>query len=109
MKIIEVENNKYEIIKDYKNGFDEEDFISHYTDYFEDYDYVVGDIAYSKLRLKGKGIQNVSNKKYGDMYVILNVIIPEKISREQKRIFESLDNNELEKHDAFKKYKNYLK
>ena len=61
-----------------------------------------------KLRLKGKGIQNVSNKRYGDMYVILNVIIPEKISREQKRIFESLDNNELEKHDAFKKYKNYL-
>ena len=43
------------------------------------------------------------------MYVILNVIIPEKISREQKRIFESLDNNELEKHDAFKKYKSYLK
>ena len=24
-------------------------------------------------------------------------------------IFESLDNNELEKHDAFKKYRNYLK
>ena len=54
-------------------------------------------------------MQNVSNKRYGDMYVILNVIIPEKLSREQKRIFESLDNNELEKHDAFKKYKNYLK
>ena len=61
MKIIEVENNKYEIIKDYKNGFDEEDFISHYTDYFEDYDYVVGDIAYSKLRLKG--FYNPNNKK----------------------------------------------
>ena len=27
MKIIEVENNKYEIIKDYKNGFDEEDLL----------------------------------------------------------------------------------
>ena len=44
MKIIEVENNKYEIIKDYKNGFDEEEFINHYTDFFEDYDYIVGDI-----------------------------------------------------------------
>ena len=43
MKIIEVENNKYEIIKDYKNGFDEEEFINHYTDFFEDYDYIVGD------------------------------------------------------------------
>ena len=30
MKIIEVENNKYEIIKDYKNGFDEEEFINHF-------------------------------------------------------------------------------
>ena len=68
MKIIEVENNKYEIIKDYKNGFDEEDFISHYTDYFEDYDYVVGDIAYSKLRLKGFYESNNKNcKKYNDI------------------------------------------
>ena len=35
MKIIEVENNKYEIIKDYKNGFDEEEFVNHYTDFFD--------------------------------------------------------------------------
>ena len=61
MKIIEVENNKYEIIKDYKNGFDEEEFINHYTDFFEDYDYLVGDIAYSKLRLKG--FYDEKNKK----------------------------------------------
>ena len=49
----EVEKNKYEILKDYKNGFDLDDFISHYTDFYEDYDYIVGDIAYNKLRLKG--------------------------------------------------------
>ena len=53
MKTVEIEDRKYEIIKDYKNGFDKEDFISHYTDYFYDYDYIVGDIAYGKLRLKG--------------------------------------------------------
>lgn len=43
MKTIEVEKNKYEILKDYKNGFDLDDFISHYTDFYEDYDYIVGD------------------------------------------------------------------
>ena len=53
MKNIEIENNKYEIIKDYKNGFDKEEFISKCTDYFYDFDYVVGDWAYDKLRLKG--------------------------------------------------------
>lgn len=61
MKIIEVENKKYEIIKDYKNAFDKEEFIGHYTDYFHDYDYLVGDIAYGKLRLKG--FYDSKNKK----------------------------------------------
>ena len=61
MKTIEVENNKYELIKDYKNAFDLDEFISHYTDFFEDYDYLLGDIAYSKLRLKG--FYDEKNKK----------------------------------------------
>ncbi len=50
---IEVNNNKYEIIKNYKDAFEKEEFLSKCTDYFYDYDYIVGDIAYSKLRLKG--------------------------------------------------------
>ena len=53
MKFIEVENNKYELINNYKDGFDLNEFTSHYTDFFSDYDYIVGDIAYGKLRLKG--------------------------------------------------------
>ena len=53
MKIIEIEDNKYEIIKDYRNGFDKEQFENKCTDYFYGYDYVVGDWAYDKLRLKG--------------------------------------------------------
>ena len=61
MKVIEVENQKYELIKDYKNGFNLDEFQNSYTDYFEDYDYVVGDIAYSKLRLKG--FYDSQNKK----------------------------------------------
>lgn len=75
MKTVEVENHEYEIIKDYKNAFDKEDFISHYTDYFYDYDYVVGDIAYGKLRLKGfydeKNIKvkPLNNYKNVDKYI----------------------------------------
>ncbi len=51
--IIEVENKKYKLIKDYRDGFDKDMFLEKYTSFFEEYDYIVGDIAYSKLRLKG--------------------------------------------------------
>ena len=51
--MIEVFNRKYKLIKNYNDAFNEEEFLNKVTDYFEDYDYIVGDIAYSKLRLKG--------------------------------------------------------
>ena len=75
MKIVEVEDKKYEILKDYKNAFDNEDFINHYTDYFYDYDYLVGDIAYGKLRLKGfydsknKKVKNINNYNNVNKYL----------------------------------------
>ena len=53
MNLIKIEDKEYEIITNYKNGYDEEAFINRYTDYFCDFDYVVGDWAYGKLRLKG--------------------------------------------------------
>lgn len=65
--IIEIENNKYKLIKDNKGAYDEDMFKERYTSYFENYDYIVGDIAYSKLRLKGfnkKGNNNIN--KYND-------------------------------------------
>ena len=72
---IEVNNNKYEIIKDYKEAFNEEEFISKCTDYFNDYDFIVGDIAYGKLRLKGfydeksKKAKEINNFKNLDKYL----------------------------------------
>ncbi len=75
MQTIEIDNNKYELIKNYKEGFDLEDFTSHYTDFFEDYDYLVGDIAYSKLRLKGfydsknKKAKKINDYKFVDKYI----------------------------------------
>ena len=53
MKIIKVNDIDYELITDYRDGYDEEVFMEKCTDYFNDYDYIVGDWAYNKLRLKG--------------------------------------------------------
>ena len=79
--IIEVENRKYELIKNYKDAFDKEDFMNKYTDYFYDYDYIVGDIAYSKLRLKGfydeknKKASKINNYKNVDNYLKNNCAV----------------------------------
>ncbi len=51
--MIEVEDNKYKILKNYRDAFDKEEFLDRFTNFFSQYDYIVGDIAYSKLRLKG--------------------------------------------------------
>ena len=69
--IIEVENKKYELIKNYKDAFNQEEFINKYTDYFYDYDYLVGDIAYGKLRLKG--FYDAKNKKVNKINNFANV------------------------------------
>lgn len=61
-----------------------------------------------KLRIKGKGVTNVSTKKKGDFYVIANVIIPEKLTRDQKKLFEELNKTSLDNSPEFKKYQKYL-
>ena len=61
-----------------------------------------------KLRLRGKGVTNVSSKKKGDMFVNAKVIIPEKLSREQKKLFEELNKTTLDNNSEFKKYYKYL-
>jgi len=72
MKQIELEDNTYELIKNEKDGYDEEAVKEKYTDYYADYDYIVGDIAYSKLRLKG--FYDPSNKKVTDINNYKNAI-----------------------------------
>lgn len=75
---IEVNNNKYELIKNYKDAFDKEEFLEKCTDYFYDYDYIVGDIAYGKLRLKGfydeksKKVKKINNYKNVSTYLKIN-------------------------------------
>ena len=64
---------------------------------------------YTKLKLKGKGVKNVNTKSYGDMYVVINVIIPTKLTKIQKDLLSKLAETDLENESEFKDYKKSLK
>lgn len=53
MKKIKLNDKDYEILEDYKDGFDMNELSKLSTDYFDEYDYILGDWSYGKLRLKG--------------------------------------------------------
>ncbi|MGM9834304.1 MAG: YutD-like domain-containing protein [Bacilli bacterium] len=53
MKKININGKDYEVIKDIREAIDMEVLPTLVTDYFDDFDYIVGDWAYGKLRLKG--------------------------------------------------------
>lgn len=61
MKIYSFKYN-YQIEDNYKNGFDYEKTKELWTDYFDEYDFILGDWSYNKLRLKGFCEKN--NKKF---------------------------------------------
>ena len=61
-----------------------------------------------KHRLKGKGVEDLHSGSKGNMYVIINVVIPSKIDKKQKKLFEELSNTDL-KTSEFKEIENYLK
>ena len=61
-----------------------------------------------KHRLRGKGISNVNGYGKGDMYVILDVKIPEKLTKEQKKLFQELSKTDLECSKDFKEFRKYL-
>lgn len=63
MKKYTYNNQNYEIIKNYKNGFEDEQIKELITEYFDNYDYIVGDWSYGKLRLKGFCDKNNQNFK----------------------------------------------
>ena len=61
-----------------------------------------------KHRLKGKGVQGVNSILKGDMYVILDVVVPTKLSKEQKKLVEQLAKTDLEDDNRFKMIKKYI-
>ena len=65
MKIVLINDIKYNLITNYKDGYDQEEVEKRMTDYFNDYDYILGDWAYGKLRLKG--FCKKENKLFNDI------------------------------------------
>lgn len=77
-KVIEINGKKYKLIKEYRDGFDKEAVENLLTDYFYEFDYVFGDWAYSKLRLKGfnksdsKNVNKINDIAGLDKYIKTN-------------------------------------
>lgn len=67
-----------------------------------------GSSSGDKHRIKGKGVEDVQTGRNGDMYVILDIHIPKKLSKEQKKLFEQLSKTTLDDSDKFKKIEKYL-
>ncbi len=72
-------------------------------------DIKAGSSTGDKLKLKGKGIKVPNSLRKGDMYVILNVIIPTKLNRKQKKLLEELAETDLDDSAIFKNFKKRLK
>ncbi len=56
------------------------------------------------LRVRGKGMPNVHNGRPGDLYITLNLILPTKLNRTQKDLFNELSKTELDDNEAFKRF-----
>ena len=72
---IKINNHTYEVIKNEKDAIDNEVLEEKITEYYDDFDYIFGDWAYGKLRLKGfndKGNKNfkpINDYKNTDIYI----------------------------------------
>ena len=62
----------------------------------------------TKLKLKGKGIKSVNSRFTGDLYAVINVIIPTKLSKKQKELIKELDDTDLDSESEIRKFKKYL-
>ncbi|MDA3129677.1 YutD family protein [Aliibacillus thermotolerans] len=51
--MVQVQGQRFELVENVRDGWNEDAFIERYSDVLNKYDYVVGDWAYEQLRLKG--------------------------------------------------------
>lgn len=71
MKKLIINEIEYEVIENYNDAIVEEELKEKITDYFDDFDYIVGDWSYGKLRLKG--FYKKDNKKVTKINNIINL------------------------------------
>lgn len=51
--MITINHMNFELMENYRDAFEEEQFVGKYSEVLNKYDYIVGDIGYEKLRLTG--------------------------------------------------------
>lgn len=74
MKIV-INNVEYEVQKNVGDAINIEEITNSLTDYFDDFDFILGDYAYGKLRLKGFNTKENKNfKSYNDIATLENYI-----------------------------------
>lgn len=61
-----------------------------------------------KHRIKGKGINNEANHRKGDMYIVLKIVTPKKLSKEQKKLLEELNKTNLEDDNDIKQFNKFV-
>ena len=61
------------------------------------------------FRLRSKGIPNVRTKRQGDEHVIIKVITPKNLSKQQSKLFEQLGKTDLTGDSMFKKFTKFLR
>lgn len=71
MKMVTINNKNYEVINNEKDAIDVELLAEKITDYYDAFDYIVGDYAYGKVRLKG--FNEKSNKNFKPINDIKNL------------------------------------
>lgn len=75
MKKIELNGINYEILRNDNDCINREELQEKVTEYFSDYDYIFGDYAYEKVRLKGyndstnKKATKINDIKYLEDYI----------------------------------------
>lgn len=59
-------------------------------------------------RIKGKGVNNTYRHRKGDMYVIFKIYTPKRLSRDQKKLIEKLNETDLDT-DEIKRFNKFTK
>lgn len=75
MKYIILNGLNYNLIVNYKEVLNTEELVAAFTEYFNAFDYVLGDYSYGKLRLKGfckkenKNFSKINDYELKDVYL----------------------------------------
>lgn len=76
MKKVVINGVSYEVVRNDENCLVVDELEEKITDYFDPYDYILGDFAYEKVRLKGfyesnnKNANKINDIRYMDDYIL---------------------------------------